>query len=58
MGLDLSQHTGEFRVAIQDRVAAGVQDFESVHTPTVDGIDDEAVSAKEVKLSDRVELVE
>ena len=58
VSLDLSQHSGKLRVAIQDRVATGVQDFEGIDTPTIDSIDDVAVSAEQVELADRVELVE
>lgn len=58
VGLDLSQHTGEFRVTVQGGHTVGVQDFEGIDPAAIDGIDDVAVSAEQVKLTDRVKLIE
>ena len=58
VGLDLSQHTRQFRVTVQGGHTTGVQDFEGIDPATIDGIDYITISAEQMELADRVELVE
>lgn len=58
MGLDLCDDPWKLGVAVQDWSPVLVQYLQGIDPATIDGIDYVAVSAEQVELSDRIELVE
>ena len=58
MSLDLCDDPWKLGVAVQDWGPVLVQHLKGIDPATVHGVDDVTVSAEQVELSDRIELVE